>query len=117
VLAVVYEAMANAGTRRKSRKVSGPHRVNKAVYPRVHLTLENVHKLFLFLLGVGPRTSLSRRQSHQVYTDLEETSSFADAPLIARVFVAVRILVARLETRRGSNDEWRSLAAIAHAVL
>jgi hypothetical protein len=116
VLAVVYEAMADAGTRGKSRKVSGPHRVSHAVYPRVHFTFKDVHKLFLFLLGVRPRASLSRRQSHQVHADLAEAGSFADAPSIAGVFVAVRILVAPLGTRLGSNDEGWSLAATAHAV-
>jgi hypothetical protein len=117
VLAVVYEAMANARARGKSREVSGPHRVSHAVDPRVHFTLENVHKLFLFLLGVRPGASLSRPQSLQVYADLEEAGNFAEPPFIASVFVAVRIIVARLGTRRGSNDEWWSLAAIAHAVL
>lgn len=62
--------MADAGARGKSRKVSGSHRVSDAVYPRIHLTLKHVHKLFLFLLGVGPGASLSRKQSLQVHPDL-----------------------------------------------
>ena len=59
MLAVVYEAMADAGPRRKGRKVPGPHRVKNAVYPGVNLTLENVHELLFFLLGMRPGTSLS----------------------------------------------------------
>jgi hypothetical protein len=98
MLAVVYEAMADAGPGRKGRKVPGPHRVKKTVYPSFNLTLENVYKLFLFLLGMRPGTSFSRRQPHQVHANLEQSRSFADAPLIAGVFVAVRILVARLRT-------------------
>ncbi len=98
MLAVVYEAMADAGPGRKGRKVPGPHRVKKTVYPSVNLTLKNVYKLFLFLLGMRPGTSFSRRQPHQVHANLEQSRSFADAPLIAVVFVAVRILVARLRT-------------------
>jgi len=116
MLAVVYEAMADASTRGESRKVSGPHRVSNAVYPRVHFALKNVHKLFLFLLGVRPGASLSRHQSLKVHADLEQAGGFAEAPFIAGVFVAVRIIVARLGTRRGSNDEWWSLAASAHTV-
>src|SRR5271168_3809989 len=106
--------MANARACGKSRKVSGPHRVEIAVDPRVHLTLENVHKLFLFLLGVRPRASHTRRQSHQVHADLYEAGSFADAPFIAHVFVAVRIMMPRLRTRLGSNDEWWPL--VTHPV-
>ena len=98
MLAVVYEAMADAGPCRKGRKVPGPHRVKKAVYPSVNLTLKNVYELFLFLLGMRPRTSLSRRQPHQVHPNLQQSRSFADAPFMTRVFVAVRILVARLRT-------------------
>jgi len=98
MLAVVYEAMAGAGLRRKGRKVTGPHRVKKAVYPSVNLTLKNVYELFLFLLGMRPRTSLSGRQPHQVHANLQQSRMFADAPLITGAFVAVRILVARLRT-------------------
>ena len=117
MLAVVYEAMADAGPRRKGHKIPGPQRVKIAVYPGVNLTLKNVYKLFLLLLGMRPGTSLSRGQSHQVHANIEQSRSFADAPLIAGVLVGVRIMVAHLGTRRGSNNEWRSLAAIAHAVL
>ena len=117
MLAVVYEAMADAGPGREGCKVPGPQRVKNAVYPSINLTLKNVHKLFFFLLGVRPGASLSRQQSLQVNADLEEAGSFAEAPFIAGVFVAVRIMVARLGTRRGSNDEWWSVRAIAHAVL
>src|ERR1700719_3889134 len=100
MLAIVYEAMADAGTRGESRKVARPHRVSNAVYPRVHFTFENVHKLFLFLLGVRPRASLSWQQSLEVHADLEQAGSFAEAPFVAGVFVAVRVIVARLGTRR-----------------
>src|ERR1700734_767521 len=58
VLAVVQEAMGDAGPRRKGRKVPGPHRVKNAVYPGINLTLEDVHELLFFLLGMRPRTSL-----------------------------------------------------------
>jgi hypothetical protein len=85
VLAVVYEAMADAGTRGKSSKVSGPHRMSNAVYPRVHFTFKDVHKLFLFLLGVRPRTSLTGNQSLKVHADLEQPGSFAEATFIAGV--------------------------------
>ena len=98
MLAVVDEAMANAGPGRKGCKVSNSHRVKIAVYPRVNLAFKNVHKLFFFLLGVRPGASLSWRQSHQVYANLEETGCFADAPLIAGVFVGVRITMRRLRT-------------------
>ncbi len=54
MLAVVYKAMTDAGPCRKGRKVPGPQRVKIAVYPGVNLTLKNVYKLFLFLLGMRP---------------------------------------------------------------
>ena len=54
VLAVVYEAMANAGPTGEGCEVSGLHRVKRAVYPRIDVAFENVHELFLFLLGVRP---------------------------------------------------------------
>jgi hypothetical protein len=94
VLAVVYEAVANAGASGKGRKITRSHRVKKAVYPGVNLTFENVHKLFLFLFGMRPRTPLPWRQSHQVHADLKEPRGFANGPFIAGEFVAVRILVA-----------------------
>ena len=83
--------MANAGPGGKGRKVSGPHRVNKAIYPSLDLALKNVYKLLLFLLGMRPRTPISGRQSNQVYADLVKTSSFADRPLVAGVFLAIRV--------------------------
>src|SRR5258708_16773298 len=98
MLAVVYKAMTDAGPCGKGRKVPWPQCVKIAVYPGVNLTLKNVHKLFLFLLGMRPGTSLSRRQPHQVHANLEQPRSFADAPFIAGEFVAVRILMARLRT-------------------
>src|ERR1700693_2518378 len=106
MLAVVYEAMADAGPRRKGGKVPGPHRVKDAVYPGVHLTLENVYELLFFFLGMRPGTSLSGRQPHQAHADRQQSRSSADAPLMTGVFVAVRIFVACLRTRRGGNDEW-----------
>jgi|SRR5208282_3730492 len=115
MLAVVYEAMANAGPGREGCEVPRAHRVKKAVYPSINLTLENIYKLFFLLLGVGPGTSLSRRQSHQVHANLEESRSSPNAPLIAGVFVAVRVLVARLGNQRGGNNEWGSFGAIRHA--
>jgi hypothetical protein len=72
--------------------------VKFAVDPGVHLTFKYVHKLFLFLLGVRPGASLSGRQSHQVHAYLEEAGSFADAPLIAGVFVGVGIPMGLLRT-------------------
>jgi hypothetical protein len=53
-LAVVQEAMGNAGPGRKRRKVPGSHRVKNAVDPGVNLTLENVYELLLILLGMRP---------------------------------------------------------------
>lgn len=96
MLSIVQEAMGNAGAGGKGREVPGSHRVEKAVYPGVDLTVEDVNELFLFLLGMRPGTSLSRRQSHQVHASLEEPRDSPDAPLRAGVFVAVRVLVARL---------------------
>ena len=96
MLAVVQEAMANAGPGGEGCKVPGSHRVEKAVYPGVDLTVEDVNELFLFLLGMRPGTSLSRRQSHQVHASLEESRDSSNAPLRTGVFVAVRVLVARL---------------------
>ena len=52
MLAVVQEAMADAGPGRKRRKIPGPHRVNLAVDPCVDLALEHVNELLLFLLGM-----------------------------------------------------------------
>src|SRR5712691_8894242 len=98
MLAVVDEAMTDTGARRKSCEVSGPHRVKVAVYPGIDLTFKYVHKLFLFLLGMRPGAPLSGHQSLQVDADLEEAGSFADAALIAGIFVAVRILMALLRT-------------------
>ena len=98
MLAVVDEAIANAGPGRKGCKVSRPHRVKIAVYPGINLTFKYEYKLFLFLLGVRPRTSLPRLQSLQVHANLEEPRSFPDTPFIAGEFVAVRVVVARLRT-------------------
>src|ERR1700735_3339082 len=53
-LAVVQEAMGDAGRGRKCGKVPGPHRVKNAVYPGINLTFENVYELLLFLLGMRP---------------------------------------------------------------
>jgi hypothetical protein len=90
---VVDEAMANAGSGGKGRKVAWTHRVNKAIYPGLDLALKNVDKLLLLLLGVGPRTPISWRQANQVHADLAETGSIADSPLVAGVFLAIRILM------------------------
>ena len=96
MLAVVYEAVANTGPGGKRRKVSSPHRVKMSVYPGVNLTFKNVYELFLFLFGVRPRTSLTRRQSHHVHANLKKTGSFADGPIVAIVLVGIGILVALL---------------------
>jgi hypothetical protein len=69
--------VADAGSGGKGGKVPGPHLVEKAIYPSVDLALKNVYKLFLLLLGVGPRASISWGQSNQVYADLEKTRGFA----------------------------------------
>ena len=98
VLAVVQEAMADTGPSREGRKVARAHRVKNAVDPGVNLTLQNVHELLFFLLGMRPRTSLSRRQPHQVHADLQQSRNFADASLMAGAFVAVGIFVASLRT-------------------
>ena len=98
MLAVVDEAMANAGPGGEGCKVPRPHRVKIAVYPGINLTFKNEYKLFLFLFGVRPRTSLPRQQSLQVHANLEEPRSSPDTPFIAGAFVAVRIAVARLRT-------------------
>jgi hypothetical protein len=88
---VVDEAMANPGPGGKGRKVSGTHRVNKAIYPSLDLALKNVYELLLFLLGMGPRTPISGRQANQVHADLAKTSSIANCPLVAGAFLALRI--------------------------
>src|SRR5262245_18867604 len=59
VRSVVYEAMADAGTGGKGSKVSRPHRVDNAIYPSFDLALNNVNKLLLLLLGLGPRAATS----------------------------------------------------------
>src|SRR6516162_5923965 len=59
VCSIVYEAMADAGTGGKGSKVSGPHRVNNAIYPSLDLALKNVYKLLFLLLGMGPRAATS----------------------------------------------------------
>jgi hypothetical protein len=114
MLAVVYEAMADAGPRRKGRKVPGPHRVNNAVYPGVNLTCENVDELLFFFFSMRPRTPLSRHQPYQVHADLLQSRNSADAPLMTGVFVAVGIFVAGLRTRRRSDDEWRFSGGLRH---
>src|SRR5580692_3932752 len=114
--AVVQEAMRDAGTRRKGRKIPGPNRVKNAVYPGVNLTLENVDELLFLLLGMRPRTSLAGRQPHQVHADPLQSRSPADAPLMTGVFVAVRILMTRLRTGRSSNNERRSFRRFCHPV-
>ncbi len=53
-LAVVDEAMADAGAGGKGGKLTGTHRVNIAVDPRVNLTLENVDEFLFFLFGMRP---------------------------------------------------------------
>jgi hypothetical protein len=88
---VVYEAMANAGSGGKCRKISWTHRVNEAIYPSLDLALKNVYKLLLFLLGMGPRTPISGRQTNQVHADLAKTGSIANCPLVAGVFLAIRV--------------------------
>src|SRR5580692_10291272 len=107
MLAVVYEAMTDTGPRRKGGQVPGPHGVKEAVDPGVNLTLENVHELFFFLLGMRPGTALPRGQAHQVHTNFLQSRKFADAPSRTGDFVAVRISVARLRTRGGGDDEGR----------
>src|ERR1700685_3632259 len=109
--------MADAGPCGKGGEVPGPHRVNIAVDPGVNLTLENVHELLLFLLGMRPRASLPGRQPHQVHANLLQSRESTDTPLMTVVFITVRILVARLRTRRGGNDEGRSFRECRHAAL
>src|SRR5580704_5930687 len=116
MLAVVQEAMRDAGTRRKGRKIPGPNRVKNAVYPGVNLTLENVDELLFLLLGMRPRTSLAGQQPHQVHADPLQSRSPANAPLMTGVFVAVGILMTRLRTGRSSNNERRSFGRFCHPV-
>ena len=116
MLAVVQEAMRDAGPRRKCGKIPGPHRVKNAVYPGFNLTLENVDELLFLLLGMRPRTSLAGRQPHQVHADPLQPRSPANAPLMSRVFVAVGILMTRLRTGRSSNNERRSFRRFCHPV-
>jgi hypothetical protein len=65
--------------------------VYKAIYPSLDLALKNVYKLLLLLLGMGPRAPTSWRQSSQVHTHLDKAGSFANRPVVAGAFLAVRV--------------------------
>jgi hypothetical protein len=54
-VAVVDEAVADPGARRKGRQVASLHRVQLPVDPGLDSTLEHVDELLLALFGVRPR--------------------------------------------------------------
>jgi hypothetical protein len=88
-VAVVQEAVADAGAGRERRQVARPHAVQVAVDPGVDLAVEQVNELLLVLLGVRPGRPRARRQPLEVDADADQARHVADAthgPIASRLF-------------------------------